>query len=117
MPLNPDVLATYVNQARSILIREARKGNNVKYNQLMGEMGGPGRGYIGEVLEEVTDSENKLGRPILSSIVVHQNGLGPGEGFWRLGCISPTLKNSPRSVKIAFWQAQCQNVWNYWKVH
>ncbi len=118
MPLRPETLKKYVKKARDKLIEVAKKEEDtISYKELMEEMGGPGRGYIGKVLEEVCHREHEEGRPLLSALVVHKtNGL-PGNGFWKLRVLPPSLKKASMEEKKNHWQQECRKVWEYWEKH
>ena len=80
----------------------------------MKKMGGPGRGYIGEVLGEICTMERENGRPRLSALVVcRRNGL-PGETFWKSGILPPSIKNVSMAEKIGYWEEECSRVWKFW---
>lgn len=118
MALRPETLKRYVELARPILIEVAkgkRKDKLIPYKQLMDEMGGPGRGYIGEVLEEVCQREYQEGRPLLSALVVHSNDRQPGDAFWKISVMPANVRNGTKEVKKNFWEEQCREVWKQWK--
>jgi len=118
MALRPETLKKYVELARPILIEVAkgkRKDKLIPYKQLMDEMGGPGRGFIGEVLEEICQSEHHEGRPLLSALVVHENNGHPGDGFWETPVVPKDVRNGTKEVKKNFWEEQCREVWKQWK--
>lgn len=117
MPLKPKTLNYYSERARDILIDVAkgnRKRNIIFYEELMDEMGGPGRGYIGQVLEEVCCSEFKKGHPLLSAIVIHRTNRSPGYGFWCVPVIPEKIKNASEVQKRVFWLEECEKVWRFW---
>lgn len=120
MALRKETLQKYATLATAILKEVAqgkRQGKVIKYKELMREMGGPGRGYIAEVLEEVSCNEHANGRPFITALVVHSIDKLPGAGFWRIRVFPDTLKNASKMQKVAFWQQECERVWNYWKEH
>jgi hypothetical protein len=118
MRLRPETLHHYVERARDILVDVAR-GNRKKpfifYQELMDEMGGPGRAYIGEVLEEVCCSEDKRGHPLLSALVIHSSDRSPGYGFWRIRCLPEKVRNSSDEEKRDFWLQEREKVWYFWR--
>ena len=118
MPLRPETLKKYVELATSIL-PEVAKGEReerfISYKELMEEMGGPGRCYIGEVLEEVCLREHQEGRPLLSAIVVHSNDRLPGDAFWKLSVVPANIRSGTGKVKKKFWEEECKKVWQQWK--
>ncbi len=115
MKLRPETLKKYVKLARPILVSVAKARTFITYDELKGRMGGPGRGYIGEVLEEVSDSEYEKGRPLLSALVVHTVDLLPGNGFWELRVLPPPLKNASMKDKIYRWCEECRKAWKHWQ--
>ena len=119
MQLRPETLEMYVQLARPILMEVAkgkREDRFISYRQLMNEMGRPGRGYIGEVLEEVCAREYEVGRPLLSAFVVHASDQQPGKGFWKLRVLPPSLRNATMKEKIDRWKKE-RKVWEYWGKH
>ena len=118
MQLRPETLKKYVELGRPILIEVAkgkREGKFITYQQLMDEMGGPGRGYIGEVLEEICQSEHQEGRPLLSAVVVGSKERHPGKAFWELEFVPESVRNGTKEVKKKFWEEQCRKVREQWK--
>jgi hypothetical protein len=121
MALRPETLNYYVERTRDILI-DVAKGNRtdklITYKELMNEMGGgPGRGYIAEVLDEVSCSEHARGHPLLSALAVHSIGRTPGYGFWYIKVLPQSVQNSSDADKRVFWQQECDRVWKYWQQH
>ena len=118
--LKPENLEKYVSLARNILIDVAKgkRGDKfITYRGLMEEMGGPGRGYIAEVLEEVSCREQEQGRPLLTALVVHKTDGLPGYGFWYIKTLPDSVKNASDIEKIAFWEKKCKTIWEYWEKH
>ena len=117
MALKAETLQKYVNIATDILQEVAqgkRQEKLITYRKLMNEMGGPGRGYIAEVLEEVSSSENANGRPLLTALVVHSSDNLPGYGFWQIRVIPDSIKIASETQKLAFWKQECEKVQTYW---
>ncbi|MBC8275560.1 MAG: hypothetical protein H8E40_11420 [Chloroflexi bacterium] len=120
MRLRPETLHHYVERARPILMdvaRGNRERNFITYEDLMDEMGGPGRGYIGEVLEEVSCSEDDRDHPLLSALVIKKNKRSPSYGFWYMRCLPERVKNSSDEEKRVFWLQECDKVWYFWQHH
>jgi hypothetical protein len=120
MALRPETLHHYVERTRNILIdvaRGNRKDKFITYRELMNEMGGPGRGYIAEVLDDVSCSEHARDHPLLSALVVHSIGRSPGYGFWYISILPPQVKNSSDADKRVFWRQECDRVWKFWQQH
>jgi len=117
MRLRPETLKKYTEMIRPILVRVAKKRDFITYKELQEEMGGPGRGYIGEVLEEVCQREHEQGRPLLSALVVHRTDGLPGNGFWELRVLPPSLRNASMEEKIDHWKKEYRKAWEYWGKH
>ena len=121
MPLKQQTLKKYVNLASDILKEVAkgkRKDKFITYGELMSEMGGPGRGYIAEVLDEVSCTEYANGRPLITALVIHKGtDSRPGYGFWYIRVLPGTIKNASEYNKISFWQRECEKLWSYWSAH
>jgi len=119
--LKKATLDKYVTRASAILKEVARgkRGDKfINYTELMDEMGGPGRGYIAEVLDEVSCIEHSNGRPLITALVIHKGiDSRPGYGFWYISVLPDSIKNASEYDKISFWQKECEKLWSYWKVH
>ncbi len=115
--LRPETLKWYVDSAKSILVTVAKKQTFITYQDLMARMGGPGRGHIARVLEEVCATESENNRPMLASLVVHQSDSLPGDGFWRVRTLPLSIKNGSRQEKLDFWQREHKRAWEYWQHH
>ncbi len=123
--LRPDKLAANVKRARPILIRKAKEGGRITYTDLLACMGGhPGRGYIGEVLNRITELEQEIYHPKLSAIVVlAHTGMVSG-GFFGLPDTPPDLlRTDPEELQnerlsVAdwnYWQEQLNCVYEHWQ--
>jgi len=117
MALRPENLKKYTEMIRPILVRVAKERDFITYKELQEEMGGPWRGYIGEVLEEVSYKEYEDGLPLLSALVVHKTDRLPGNGFWELRVLSSSLKNASMEEKKKRWEEEYKKAWEYWKKH
>ena len=119
MALRPETLNYYVERARDILIdvaRENRKRKFITYGELMDEMGGgPGRGYIAEVLEEVCCSEHERGHPLLSALVIHSSDRLPGYGFWCIRVLPERVRYYSDAEKRDFWMKEREKIWRFWQ--
>lgn len=118
MALRKETLEKYVSLASDILkevARGKRKDRFITYEELMHEMGGPGRGYIAEVLDEVSCIEHANGRPLITALVIHKGiDSRPGYGFWYIRVLPDSIKNASDYDKISFWQQECERIWRYW---
>jgi len=94
-----------------------RKGRLITYKQLMDEMRGPGRGYIGQVLEEICQEEHQNARPLLSVLVVHSSDKLPGDTFWKLAVVPENVRNGTKEMKKGFWEEERGRVYEYWQRH
>ncbi len=118
MRLRPETLEMYIRLARTRLIALAKQGKTITYRELMQEMGGPGRGYIKQVLQRVCQGEYEQGRPLLGSLVVLAHGGHPGNGYWESQMARKTIgSKSSKQAKIEFWQRERQKVYDYWQKH
>ena len=118
--LRKETFESYVGLATNILIEVAqgkRETKLISYSELMGEMGGPGRGYIAEVLEEVSCREYEKNHFLLTALVVHKADRQPGYGFWCIKVLPESVKNASDIQKKAFWRQELDRVWAYWTTH
>lgn len=118
--LREETLRYYVELATKILIEVAqgkRETNLISYSELMDEMGGPGRGHIAEVLEEVSCREYKKNHPLLTALVVHKADRQPGYGFWCIRVLLESVKNASDIQKKTFWRQERDRVLRYWTTH
>jgi len=118
--LHKETLRFYVELATNILIEVAqgkRETKLISYSELMDEMGGPGRGHIAEVLEEVSCREYEKNHPLLTALTVHKVDRQPGYGFWYIRVLPESVKNASDIQKKAFWRQERDRVWGYWKTH
>lgn len=113
--MRPETLEKYVAKARDKLIEVAEKGETITYSELITEMGGPGRSYIGQVLKEVCQGEYRHARPLLGALVVHSVDQLPGNGFWKLSVFRKQLSRASKKEKIDFWKNERQRVYEYWQ--
>jgi len=117
MLLRPETLKKYVKLALPILVGRAKRKKFITYSDLMNSMGGPGRGYIAEVLEEVSCTEHENERPLITALVVHKGDGLPGYGFWYIRILPNSIKNASIAAKIDFWKKEYRRVWDYWEKH
>lgn len=117
MQLRPETLEKYAILARNKLIEIARNRKTITYNELMEEIGGPGRGYIGQVLKEVCQREHQEGHPLLSALVVSFKDKHPGDGYWKAPLVLKSIGNSSKEQQLDFWEKKRQQVYQYWRKH
>jgi hypothetical protein len=103
--------------AKHMLVKKAQSGGTITYGDLMKEMKGPGRGYIGEVLEALCREEHEHARPMLGAIVIHKSDKVPGHAFWSLPWIPQDIKDSSKERKINYWKSERERVYHYWQNH
>lgn len=121
--LLPETLAAYVKRARPILIEVAKEKRTITYKELMSRLGGgPGRGYIGEVVGRISEIEYQNRHPKLSAVVVTAATGMVGGGFFGL---PGTAENVRRSTREEFqdcnlsaadkqhWQQELRRVYNH----
>lgn len=81
--LSPEKLETFVPQARRYLVATARDHRLVPYMEMANAHGG--RGYFGQVLDELNRREHAKGHPLISAIVVSAQSHEPSEGVLQTG--------------------------------
>lgn len=74
----------------------------------------PDREEIGRLLGEISESEHRQDRPLLSAVIISREGNRPGDGFFTL---ARSLRLHPGGDDTAYWIAEVQRVWDYWKRH
>lgn len=120
--LLPETLAAYVERARSILIEVAKEKRTITYGELMSRLGGPGRGYIGEVVGRISEIEYQNRHPKLSAVVVTAATGMVGGGFFGLPGTPGNVRRSTReelqdcSLSAAdkeYWQQELRRVYNH----
>ena len=115
MRLRPETRERYVTRVRDRLIEIAGRGGTITYNEIMGEVGGPGRGYIGQVLKEICHGEAKQACPLLGALVTHSSGQMPGNGFWKLSIVPEVVRNGSKQQQIDFLEKERRKVYAYWQ--
>jgi len=122
--LRPETLQDYVRRAQPILVGVARNGELITYDNLMRRLGGPGRGYIAEVLDEVSTIEYNNQRPKLSAVVVRTDTRMVGGGFLGLPGTPSNVRRQdnwqdPRlsQAEQIYWRGELERVYRYWQEH
>lgn len=125
--LLPDTLRYYVERARPILIEVARQRTVITYGDLIDRMGGgPGRGYIGEVIGQISEEEREARCPKLSAVVVRSDSQMVGGGFFGLPDTPDAIRRSSpeewqdpflSEADYQYWHNQLQEVYRYWQQH
>jgi len=108
--------ATYV-RILSKLVQKAEERATLRYSDLAELMGIKPRGtymgvQVGQALDEICEDEVRLGRPMLSAVVVGYRG-GPGPGFYQLARSLGRL--SAEDDERAFWEAELEAVYDVWQ--
>jgi len=104
--LGHEKMELYVPNLRQELIQAARQRRLIYYGAVQNRYGG--RGYIGQVLDEINRREHKKGNPMLSAIVVDKDSGTPGEGF--VGLYSELY---PNFNGVISWEAERDRVWGH----
>lgn len=99
------------------LIAAAKHSGKVTYQEIAKLIGLPMSGShmgseIGKILGQISEDEVDNGRPMLSAIAVNVQGV-PGPGFYEWAKKIGSLIES--NDTDAFWQAECQAVYETWK--
>ena len=76
-------------EARQAMIAVARRKSVISYSDLVGEITSchlePNGTPLAHMLGEISSEEDKVGRGLLTVVVVHKSGdMKPGSGFFRL---------------------------------
>jgi len=125
--LLPETLAAYLERAQPILVEVARQGTVITYDELNDRLGGgPGRGYIGEVIGRVTEIEQEESRPKVSAVVVRSDTRMVGGGFFGFpdtpGAVRRSTPQEFQNPRLShadqeYWRVQLQEVYRYWREH
>ena len=120
--LLPETLAGYVERARPILMEIARQRGTITYKELTSRLGGPGRGYIGEVVGRISEIEYQNGRPKLSAVVVNAGTSMVGGGFFGLPRTPENVRRPTRQewqnpelseADKEYWRQQLARAYDY----
>src|SRR3989338_4170787 len=103
-------------EACEILIRRAKAEDTIAYSELTEKIKTisiePHSYAIGAFLGEISESENEIGRGMLSVIVVYKEGdMQPGPGFFDLA----KQLGRDTSDKTKCWVGEFRQVCDYWK--
>lgn len=103
-------------EAGEILIRRAKAEDTIAYSELTEKIKTisiePHSYAIGAFLGEISESENEIGRGMLSVIVVYKEGdMQPGPGFFDLA----KQLGRDTSDKTKCWVGEFRQVCDYWK--
>ena len=75
------------------------------------------RNKIGEILGEISSSEHKNGRPMLSAVVVLAGVGYPGEGFYHLAHDLGLHHGHGDLADMEFFVQEVKKVHQYWQAH
>ena len=89
--LSRDKMEDFVPRARRRLAKAASERQLVPYGEVMNSLGG--RGYVGQVLDELNRREFARGNPLISAIVVKEGANMASDGFF-------LFRNSETAVMI-----------------
>lgn len=89
-----------------MLVEAARRQKLLYYGDIQNSLGG--RGYVGQVLDEMNTREHAKGRPLLSAIAVSKSTERPSGAF---GLSVAHLK--PTAGRDGFWESERDAVWAY----
>jgi len=93
---------------RKILVATARDHRLVPYMEMANAHGG--RGYFGQVLDELNRREHAKGHPLISAIVVSAQSHEPSEGFYKL---VEELKLASGRSRRQIWETERDRVWAF----
>lgn len=104
-----------------VLVRAAMERRFVRYGEIaplvgidLSHQSGPGE--IGRLLGEISEDEHRVGRPLLSSIVVRAGfgqGQGtPGSGYYKMAREQRVLNSG--EDEEAFWMREVERIFAFW---
>jgi len=115
-------------QIRNKLIEIARKGENtgkISYQELSNQCNLPfdmnsidDRNKLAHLLGEISTSEVKNGRPMLSAVVIRHDSHLSGNGFFELAFLLDLYNGSKdEQKKEIFFFKEIKDVYSYWSKH
>lgn len=107
--LGRDLMDRYVPEARRYLGKAAKERRLVPYMEIANALG-TGRGYIGQVLDELNRLEDAKGNPLISAIVVNAGANIASDGFFKL--VAQLRPASSRVPKRQLWETERDLVWS-----
>ncbi len=108
--LSAERLDLYVPQARVELVAVAQRRELIPYGAIMNRYGG--RGYFGQVLDELNRRESEAANPLISALVV----LDQPDPIASRGFFQVARELRPGSSNLSdrgFWEAECNRVWSH----
>jgi hypothetical protein len=99
------------------LVKAARHRGTVTYQEVADVVGMPTVGAhmgkeVGHLCGEISEDEHKLGRPMLSAVVVGVDGT-PGDGFFKLA--EDLGKLAGGDDRVRFWREEQSAVYKLWQ--
>ena len=95
---------------RRLLVKTARNHQLLRYGSVQNQFGG--RGYFGQVLDELNRREHRAGHPLLSALVVlAQPNPMASDGFFIVA--RELLPASRGLTDRALWEAERDRVWAF----
>src|SRR6266446_2760248 len=102
------------------LVKAARSRGTVTYQELADLIGFPIIGdymgmELGHLLGEISEDQDHLKRPMLSTVAVKVDGL-PGKGFFDLAKkLGKYSGDDDKNERHRFWEAETNRVYDLWK--
>jgi len=102
------------------LVQAARSRGTVTYQELADLIGFPIIGdymgtELGHLLGEISEDQDHLKRPMLSTVAVKVDGL-PGKGFFDLAKkLGKYSAGEDKKEQHRFWEAEANRVYDLWK--
>ncbi len=104
-------------QIREVLINAAKQNNTIFYSEVGKvvelDMANPGeRSKLANILDEINREEHRLGKPLLSVVVVQKESGHPGKGFFDLA--RELGKQKPDEDYRDFFAVELEKVFDEW---
>jgi len=102
------------------LVKAARSRGTITYQELADLIGFPIIGdymgtELGHLLGEISEDQDQLKRPMLSTVAVKVDGL-PGKGFFDLAKkLGKYSGDDDKHERHRFWEAETNRVYDLWK--
>jgi hypothetical protein len=103
---------------RERLVQKAKVKELIEYNEFIKGNYGVARGQgapwkIGDVLDEINQSELNARRPLISAICVLKQSRMPSSGFWQMNCIPKHIRNGNYTQQRKFWESTRDQVFSF----
>jgi len=101
------------------LVRAAKHRGTVTYQELADMIALPLTGNhmaneLGKLLGEISDDQHRLGKPMLSAVVVTVDGT-PGPGFFDMASKLGKFSGSTPAQQKQFWETEIAEVHKLWQ--